>query len=283
MPDDMEMTGLLPDKEENTAKTAQKASFQTEKENLKEITAGIEKGFKNSGYFGVDSEDRKTIPDYLDMPLRHILEAAQLEQSFLTEMREPAMMIYQLLPNDALRDYHFMSMRQVEARGLSVERRHYEPIYAMTMPPAEENPDLLLDDIFYAFNVNRPDDFKGHSLSVSDIIALKVNGEVSFHYVDSFGFKRLEGFLPDNPLKNAEMAVEDDYGMIDGIINNGKNPALELPQTAEKPIAAEQQTSLREELHKQKFPSILERLNCPLPDQTSQKKDASNKNKGMEL
>ena len=69
----------------------------------------------------------------------------------------------------------------------------------------------------------------------SDIVAIKRDGKVSCHYCDSFGFEQIPGFLPDNnPLKNAEMAVEDDYGMIDGIINNGaKEPTVaQLEQQA---------------------------------------------------
>ena len=58
-------------------------------------------------------------------------------------------------------------------------------------------------------------------MSVSDIVAIKQDGKVSCHYCDSFGFTDVPGFLSDNPMKNAEMAVEDDYGMIDGVINNG--------------------------------------------------------------
>ena len=65
-------------------------------------------------------------------------------------------------------------------------------------------------------------------MSVSDIVALKVAGEVSCYYVDAFGFVELQDFMkPENYLKNAEMAMEDDYGMLDGIINNGKAPAAE--------------------------------------------------------
>ena len=80
-----------------------------------------------------------------------------------------------------------------------------------------------LEAFYVQFNINRPEDFRGHSLSVSDIVALKVGGVVSCHYVDSIGFKELEGFaLRDNYLKNAEMALEDDYNSIDGIINNGR-------------------------------------------------------------
>ena len=75
-------------------------------------------------------------------------------------------------------------------------------------------------------------------MSVSVIVALKIAGEVSCHYVDSFGFKALPGFLnPADHLRNAEMSMEDDYGMIDGIINNGKADHLE---EANKPSVLEQ-------------------------------------------
>ena len=50
-------------------------------------------------------------------------------------------------------------------------------------------------------------------MSVSDIVAINQDGKVSWHYCDSVGFTQIPGFLPENPLKNAEMAVEDDYGM----------------------------------------------------------------------
>ena len=78
------------------------------------------------------------------------------------------------------------------------------------------------------------DDFTGHSLSMSDIVALKRDGEVSYHYVDAFGFRELPNFQrPENYLKSAEMQVEDDFGMIDGIINNGKS-ASQKPSVVEQ-------------------------------------------------
>jgi len=86
----------------------------------------------------------------------------------------------------------------------------------------------MLEGLYTKFNVDQPEDFRGHSLSVSDIVALKTDDVVSFHYVDSIGFRELRGFMkPENYLKNAEMAVEDDYGMLDGIVNNGKAPVTE--------------------------------------------------------
>lgn len=71
--------------------------------------------------------------------------------------------------------------------------------------------------------------------TASDIVALKIAGEVSFHYVDSFGFQKLNHFMElENYLKYAEMVLEDDYGMIDGIINNGKANAEERPSVLEQ-------------------------------------------------
>ena len=57
----------------------------------------------------------------------------------------------------------------------------------------------ILEELFQMFNLSRPQDFEGHSLSVSDVIALKRNGKVSVHYVDSIGFKELPGFLDKKP------------------------------------------------------------------------------------
>ena len=93
---------------------------------------------------------------------------------------------------------------------------------------------LKLDSEHIRFVMEKPVDFHSPSMSVSDIVAIKQDGKVSCHYCDSVGFTQIPGFLPENPLKNAEMAVEDDYGMIDGIINNGaKEPTVaELEQQA---------------------------------------------------
>ena len=75
-------------------------------------------------------------------------------------------------------------------------------------------------------------------MSVSDVVGLKINGKITTHYVDSIGFQKLDNFIPvDNPLKNAEMVMEDDYGMLDGIINNRKNPALK--EAEKRPSVAE--------------------------------------------
>ena len=110
---------------------------------------------------------------------------------------------------------------------------------------------------------------------------------VSCHYVDSFGFKELPAFLkPDNYLKNAEMAVEDDYGMIDGIVNNGtKQPTVaELEQQAKtgQPISMmdlmeaarrelQQERQSQPKPRQEKRPSVLAQLRAPLDPAKSKK------------
>ena len=126
---------------------------------------------------------------------------------------------------------------------------HYEVVYVAPLLPYKDQ-NTLLDEIYEKFNIAHPADFRGHSLSVSDIVAIRANGQVSCHYVDSIGFVTLPEFLkPENYLKNAEMAMEDDYGMIDGIINNGKAPAMEV---TEKP--KEERESILEKLKAAKEP-----------------------------
>jgi len=116
----------------------------------------------------------------------------------------------------------FSSLRMLANMGREPEIDHYELVYTAPLPEYE-NRTAMLEGLYEKYNIARPYDFTGHSLSVSDIVVLRENGVVSCHYVDSIGFQELPGFLkPENYLKSAEMAMEDDYGMIDGVINNGK-------------------------------------------------------------
>ena len=108
-------------------------------------------------------------------------------------------------------------------------------------------------------------------MSVSDIVALKQNGVVSCHYVDSVGFQQIPGFLPENHLKNAEMTVEDDYGMIDGVINNGsKEPTVaQLEQQARsgQPISLMDLAAAAHREEREKRKSVVEQLRSqPKPE-----------------
>ncbi len=121
----------------------------------------------------------------------------------------------------------FMPYRYVQMQEADLSIDHYELVYHGQLEqslPAE----IQLEQLYMKFNTDHPEDFKGHSMSVSDIVALKAAGEVSCYYVDAVGFVELPGFIqPENYLRNAEMGLEDDYGMSDGIINNGKSAQRE--------------------------------------------------------
>jgi hypothetical protein len=158
-------------------------------------------------------------------------------------------------------------------------------VYAGDLKNAGDTQDRL-DDLYQTFNIDRPEDFGGHSLSVSDIVALRQNGVVSCHYVDSRGFKELPGFLqPENYLKNAEMAVEDDYGMIDGIVNNGPKQTsaeIEADAMSGKPVSLlsyveavrREQQEQKEAPKPEKKPSVLAKRQAPLsePKKTARSK-----------
>ena len=120
------------------------------------------------------------------------------------------------------------------------------------------------EQIYIRFQNRLPADYCYPPMSVSDIIAIKRDGEVSCHYCDRFRFEQIPGFLPDNPLKNAEMMLEDDYGMIDGIINNGpKEPTVaQLEQQARtgQPISLMDLADAVHREDREKKKSVMEQL-----------------------
>lgn len=142
--------------------------------------------------------------------------------------------IYQLKHDPQYHSLRFASLselRSLERRdgnhddaALGVTESRYDLVYSGALSPtlaARRTPEAILEGLYTRFNLNRPDDFRGHSLSVSDVIALNLNGQTECYYTDSFGFYKLPAFLEhENALKNAEMMIEDDDNMIDGIINN---------------------------------------------------------------
>ena len=73
-----------------------------------------------------------------------------------------------------------------------VDKTNYELVYS-----AELTPGTSLEDIYTRFNIDHPKDFKGHSLSVSDVVVLHQNGQDAAHYVDSFGYKEVPEFLQE--------------------------------------------------------------------------------------
>ena len=237
--------------------------------------------------------------------------------------------IYQLKSGNETLDYRFEPLDAIRSNGLSVKPENYELVY--TAPLTEKD---SLESIYTRFNIDRPADFKGHSLSVSDIVVLHQDGKDTAHYCDRFGFSQVPEFLQperaaevtiptpdqmatqerintpkgsfcvtnmtreqmevagygvhhqsddgkylimgngarafavaaeqpekDNPLRTAEMTLEDDYGMIDGVINNGRRgEELEKAQeyaertTPEKPSIRERLEDAKRECAEHKPP-----------------------------
>ena len=100
--------------------------------------------------------------------------------------------IYQLKRGDETRDFRFEPYDRLQAAGLSVEAANYDLIYTAPLTP-----DMTLESIWEKFNIDHPKDFKGHSLSVSDVVVLHQSGQDTAHYVDSFGYKQVPEFLQE--------------------------------------------------------------------------------------
>ncbi len=123
--------------------------------------------------------------------------------------------IYQLRNEDSTRDYRFEPYDRLQAAGRTVDKANYAEVYAAPLATG-----TTLEDIYRTFNVDHPADFKGHSLSVSDVVVLHQNGQDTAHYCDSVGFQQVPEFLRENPLRTAELSTEQNENMIDGVLNN---------------------------------------------------------------
>lgn len=185
----------------------------------------------HGGLFGVDREEWEKSPQFHEKVMERQEHQQEREQAFLSQNRD-CFAIYQVSRDDP-QNVRFMNLDWLKSHDISIERSNYDLIYTAPLRESGTVPEQL-EKLYEQFNLQKPADFHSPSMSVSDIVAIKQDGKVSCHYCDSVGFTQIPGFLPENPLKNAEMAVEDDYGMIDGIINNGaKEPTVaELEQQA---------------------------------------------------
>ena len=187
---------------------------------------------EHGGLFGVDREEWEKSPQFHEKVMERQAHQQEREQAFLSQNRD-CFAIYQVKHTDELRDIRYEGLDWLRSIGQTVKRENYDLVYTAPLEPCK-SPQVAVEQLYNQFNNDHPADYHHPSMSVSDIVAIKQDGKVSCHYCDSVGFTQIPGFLPENPLKNAEMTVEDDYGMIDGIINNGtKEPTVaELEQQA---------------------------------------------------
>ena len=100
--------------------------------------------------------------------------------------------IYQIKGGDETRDFRFEPYDRLQAAGNVVDKANYELVYSAPLAP-----ETSLEDIYTRFNIDHPKDFKGHSLSVSDVVVLHQNGQDAAHFVDSVGFRQVPEFLQE--------------------------------------------------------------------------------------
>ena len=216
---------------------------------------------EHGGLCGVDREEWEKSPQFHEKVMERQEHQQEREQAFLSQNRD-CFAIYQVSRDDP-QNVRFMNLDWLKSHDISVDRSNYYLIYTAPLRESGTVPEQL-EKLYEQFNLQKPADFHSPSISVSDIVAIKQDGKVSCHYCDSVGFTQIPGFLPENPLKNAEMTVEDDYGMIDGIINNGaKEPTVaELGQQARsgQPISLMDLAAAAHREEGEKKKSVMEQL-----------------------
>ena len=269
---------------------------------------------------------------------------------------QPNFSIYQVPPGPEGRDFRYRSYEELQADGLSVDRKNYQLIYSAPL-----DKDITLDEIYRRFNMEHPADYKGHSLSMGDIVVFRQDGKQTAYYVDEgadyrqvpeffaqpekqltpdecmtgeqiqtprgrfyltdrsreqmeaagYGFHHqsedgrylimangTRAFAipaqPESHIKTAEMSTEQNYNMIDGMMNNA--PSMEelearakageqisLLDVAEATKAeAKKPKQTRKTTQKQKKPSIRAQLAAAKEEQ-KKKPPAREKSKEMEV
>ena len=159
------------------------------------------------------------------------LELEKSREESLLQGSEKQFGIYQITERDPEHDYRFMGLDYVEKKGMTVARADYDLIYAA--PLTEKD---TLDGIYERFNIQRPADFTGHSLSVSDVVVLNDGSTVKAYYVDSIGFAELPDFFKE---RNMDLQKENllneklqEIKIFDkpGLFSNGRLRDEEVPE-----------------------------------------------------
>jgi antirestriction protein ArdC len=226
----------------------------------------------HDGIFGIDRADWETVKEQFP-----VISENKWQKAFLQNPAD-SYCIYQLRRDPELAELRFMNSHYLREHGIEPSFDHYEAVYSGSFPSGSST-EARLDELYMKFNAAHPQDFTGHSLSVSDIVVLRQNGAVSSYYVESVGFTAVPAFLPENYLKNAEISMEDDYGMIDGIINNGSKEQPEVKPKAPDISAlfeAARQVVQEEKPAPEpgKKPSVLAMLHAPAPSRSEKSAQA---------
>ena len=205
---------------------------------------------------------------------------------------QPNFSIYQVPPGPEGRDLRYRSYEDLQADGLSVDRKNYQIVYTAPL-----DKDTTLDEIYRRFNMEHPSDYKGHSLSMGDIVVFRQDGKQTAYYVDEGAdYRQVPEFFAqqESHIKTAEMSTEQNYNMIDGMMNNAPSmeelearakageqiSLLDVAEAAKAEAKKPKQT--RKTTQKQKKPSIRAQLAAAKEEQ-KKKPPAREKSKEMEV
>ena len=159
------------------------------------------------------------------------LELVKSREESLLQGSEKQFGIYQITERDPEHDYRFMGLDYVEKKGMTVARADYDLIYAAPLTDKD-----TLDGIFERFNIQRPADFTGHSLSVSDVVVLNDGSTVKAYYVDSIGFAELPDFFKERNMDlQKENLLNEELQEIEifdkpGLFSNGRLRDEDVPE-----------------------------------------------------
>ena len=176
----------------------------------------------HNGIFGVETDEWLRYEAFQERMDKLATEEPSKE-ALLLNGKECAAGIYQLKDIPENRDLHFAGAEYLDKKGITPDRDNYTLVYTFPVNPEDLQDKIsFLNDVYHKFNTDHPKDFEGHSLSVSDVVVIQQNGELSAHFVDTWGYKELENFgaVRENPLKAIEDTVEQNDNSFDGIINN---------------------------------------------------------------
>ena len=176
----------------------------------------------HNGIFGVETDEWLRYQAFQERMDKLETEEPSKE-ALLLNAKECAAGIYQLKDIPENRDLHFAGAEYLDKKGITPDRDNYTIVYTFPVNPEDLQDKIsFLNDVYHKFNTDHPKDFEGHSLSVSDVVVIQQNGELSAHFVDTWGYKELESFgaVRENPLKSIEDTVEQNDNSFDGIINN---------------------------------------------------------------
>ena len=153
---------------------------------------------------------RRVSGEFIDQMIERMQEirreAQRHQENALFEEPQDRYGIYQLREDRDGTDYRFMGMVYLQEQGITVDGADYQFIYGDELQEGD-----TLEALYEKFNTEHPADYAGHSLSVSDVVVLKKDGELTAHYVDSFGYQELLEFAAQRKKLMESQTKEKEY------------------------------------------------------------------------